>query len=40
MTATLITVATVASLMMNLEKDFFWLNAIRQAMKEARFKRS
>src|SRR3982750_969150 len=33
MTATLITVAVIASLMMKREKDFCWLKAIRLAMK-------
>jgi hypothetical protein len=32
--ATLITVATIDSLMINLEKDRFLLNAMRVAMKE------
>jgi len=36
MAATLIIVATIDSLMMNLEKDRFWLNAMRLAMKEDR----
>jgi len=44
MTITLITVATVDSLIMNLEKDFCppgpvdWLNAMRFAIKPATFK--
>jgi len=35
--ATLVAVATVASRIMNLEKDFCLLKAIRRAMKEATF---
>jgi hypothetical protein len=34
-TATLITVATIDNLMMNLEKDLCWLNAMRFAIKPA-----
>ncbi|MGC4234792.1 MAG: hypothetical protein QM594_17560 [Niabella sp.] len=34
--ATLITVATIDSLMINLEKDRFLLNAMRVAMKDDR----
>jgi hypothetical protein len=37
-TATLITVAAIDSLMMNREKDFCWLKAIRRAMKDEKFK--
>jgi hypothetical protein len=40
MTATLITVATVDNLMMNLEKDFCWLKAMRFAMKDDVFNES
>jgi len=36
-TATLMQVAMMASLMINLEKEIFLLNAIRQAMKDVRF---
>jgi hypothetical protein len=36
-TATLITVAAIDNLMMNLEKDFCWLNAILRAIKLDRF---
>src|SRR5690606_5659749 len=36
-TATLMTVATVDSLIINLEKDFCWLNAMRFAMNAATF---
>jgi hypothetical protein len=38
MTATLNDVATVASLMMNLEKEALRLDAIRLAMKKDKFK--
>ena len=37
MTATLIAVAMVANLMINLENDFSLLNEMRRAMKEATF---
>jgi hypothetical protein len=36
-TATLITVAVIDKRMMNLEKDFCWLNAMRRAIKEKTF---
>jgi hypothetical protein len=38
MTATLMTVATTDSRIINLEKDFLWLNAMRFAIKPATFK--